>query len=91
VQEFTLYRLSPKTPNQARRLYDTDKEVEAGTGGEWIADGSCVGDNVAVWAPLDDEPCWLIIVVKAIHVVQEAFIDPDRNTNVPGDVVFSGL
>jgi hypothetical protein len=74
-----LYRLSPKTPNQARRLYDTDKEVEAGTGGEWIADGSCVGDNVAVW------------VVKAIHVVQEAFIDPDRNTNVPGDVVFSGL
>jgi hypothetical protein len=91
VQEFTLYRLNPKTPSQARRLYNADEEVEAGSGREWITDGLCVGDNVVVRAPLDDEPYWLIIVVKATHVVQEAFTDPDGNSYVLGDVVFSGL
>lgn len=56
MQDFTLYRLKPKAPSQAQRLYDGDEEVEAGSGGELIADALSVGDNVAVRAPLEDEP-----------------------------------
>jgi hypothetical protein len=33
VEEFKVYRLTPKAPTQARRLYDLDEEIEAGTGG----------------------------------------------------------
>jgi hypothetical protein len=91
VEEFKVYRLSPKAPTQARRLYDLDKEIEAGMGGEWMTDGLGVGDNVAVWASLEEEPFWLMLVVKDVHVVEEAFIDPDGNNYVPSDVVFSGL
>ena len=91
VPDFTLHRLRPKASFQARRLYDADEEIEAGTGGEWIADGLCVGDNVAVRAPAEQEPWWLMIVVKATYIVEEAFTDPDENTYVPGDVVFDGI
>jgi hypothetical protein len=65
--------------------------VEAGSGGEWIADGLCVGDNVAVRAPSDNEPFWLMMVQQATHTVLETFTDADGNVYVPGDVVFSGF
>jgi hypothetical protein len=91
VQDFTLYRLKPKAAGQARRLYDGDEEVEAGSGGELIADALSVGDNVAVRAPLEDEPYWLMLVVKPAHIVQEPFIDPEGNSYGPGDVVFGGF
>ena len=91
VQDFTLYRLKLKAPSQARRLYDEDEEVKAGTGGELIADALSVGDNVAVRAPGQDEPYWLMLVVKPTHTVQESFIDVDRNNYGSGDVVFGGF
>jgi hypothetical protein len=50
VQEWKLYRLSPRLPTQARTLYDSNNEIEAGTGGEWIADALCIGDNITVRA-----------------------------------------
>ena len=55
-----------------------------------IADALSVGDNVAVQAPLEDEPYWLMLVVKPAHIVQEAFSDPEGNSYGPGDVVFGG-
>jgi hypothetical protein len=91
VPEFFLYKLSPKTPSQVRRLYDPDEDVEAWTGGDFVEDGLCVGDNVAVRAPGEDEPYWLIIVCKPMYVVQEPFTDPDGNAYVPGDMVFNGF
>jgi hypothetical protein len=90
VQEFILYRLSPKAPAQARRLYDGEEDVEAGSNGECIADALCIGDNVAVRAPDGGEPYWLMVVVIPIHTVLETFTDPDANTYLPGDVVFTG-
>ena len=91
MQDFTLHRLKPKAPCQTRRLYDEDEEVEAGTGGELIADTLSVGDNVVVRAPGEDEPYWLMLVVKPTHTVQEPFIDLEGNSYGPGDVVFGGF
>jgi hypothetical protein len=91
VQDWKLYRMSPRVPTQAQRLYNLDEEVEASTGGEWIVDALCVGDNVAVRAQAEDEAFWLMLVVKAAHTVLEAFTDGDGNTYVPGDVVISGF
>jgi hypothetical protein len=91
IPDFTLYRLNPRVPSQTRRLYNAEEEVEAGIGGEWIAHRLSVGDNVAVRAPLEEEPFWLMIVAKPTHTVEDAFMDTDGNGYVPGDVVFSGF
>jgi hypothetical protein len=48
-------RLTLKRPSQAHRLYNNDEEVEASTDSEWIANGLCVGDNVVVRSPLNEE------------------------------------
>ncbi len=29
-------------------MFDLDEDMECGTGGEWIANAVCVGDNVVV-------------------------------------------
>jgi hypothetical protein len=41
-------------------------------------------------APDGGEPYWLMMVVIPTHIVLETFTDPDVNTYLPGDVVFSG-
>ena len=46
---------------------------------------------MAVRAPLEEEPFWLMIVAKATHTVEDAFTDMDGNGYVPRDVVFSGF
>jgi hypothetical protein len=56
-----------------------------------IGDALSVGDNVAVWTRLKDEPYWLMLVVKPAHIVQEPFIDPEGNSYGPRDVVFGGF
>ena len=81
----------PKAPSQAQRLYNVDEEVEAGTGGEWIADGLYVRDNVAVCVPKVEEPWWLMLVVKATYIMDESFTDPNINTYLLRDVVFGGI
>jgi hypothetical protein len=67
-------------------LYDAEEEIEYSTGVEWIADGMGVGDNVAVRAPLEDEPYWLLTIVAATYTVEEAFTDLGGNLYVLGDV-----
>ena len=84
-------RLTPKRPSQARRLYNNDKEVEAGPNREWIADGLCIGDNVAVRSPLQEEPYWLMLVHTATRTLQDSFTDPEGNGYGPGDIIFSGF
>jgi hypothetical protein len=49
------------------------------------------GRQCVVRARLEEEPFWLMLVFKGVHVVEEAFTDPDGNNYVSGDVVFSGL
>jgi hypothetical protein len=91
VPEFSLYRLSPKAPCHVRRLYNVDEEHDAVAAGECNADGLCVGDSIAVRAPVEDEPYWLILIVKPTYVVEDAFTNPDGNSYVPGNVVFNGF
>jgi hypothetical protein len=50
VQDWILHRMVPQVPAQVQDLYDSDKEVDAGTGGKWIAEALNVDDNVAVRA-----------------------------------------
>ncbi len=55
-------------------MFDLNEEVECGTGGEWIANVVCVGDNVVVIANNEtNEQFWLLLVDKTIHVVHESF------------------
>ena len=84
-------RLTPKQPRQARRLYNNDEKVEAGLDREWIADGLCIGDNVAVRSPLQEEPYWLMLVHTATRTLQDSFTDPEGNGYGPRDVIFSGF
>ena len=84
-------RLTPKQPSQACQMYNNDEDVEAGLDNDWIADGLCKGDNVAVRSPLPEEPYWLMLVHTATHTRQEGFTDPEGNEYGPGDVIFSGF
>jgi hypothetical protein len=79
VPEFSLYKLSPKTPSHVRRLYNVEEEIDAPSAGECNVNGLCVGDNVAVRATVEGEPYWLLLVVKPTYVVEDAFTDPDGN------------
>jgi hypothetical protein len=78
-------------PTQAQTLYDSNDEIEAGTGGEWIADALCIRDNVAVRAQSEDEAFWILFVTKLPHTMVHAFTDPDGNMYVPRDVVISSF
>ena len=84
-------RLTPKQPSQARQLYNNDEEVEAGPDHEWIVDGLCIGDNVAVHSRLQEQPYWLMLVHTATRTLQDSFTDPEGNGYGPGDVIFSGF
>jgi hypothetical protein len=79
-----------KAPNLVRRLYDEDEEIEA-CSDEGIPDGLVIGDNVAVRTPSEEEPFWIMLVVKATYIIAEAFCDPDGNAYLPRDVVFNGM
>ncbi len=65
-------------------MYDSNKEIEAGTDGEWIVDNLCPSDNVAI--PTTNEPFWLMLIEKGPHVVAKSFKD-DANESTEGDMV----
>ena len=41
-------------------IYNLGEEIEANSGGEWIVENLCLGDNVAV-PTTTDEPFWLML------------------------------
>jgi hypothetical protein len=73
VPPWHLYRLEPLNTRDA--MYDSEEEFDAQTDIERICEDVQVGKNVAVPTNLPDEPFWLLICDKAVHVVQESFID----------------
>jgi hypothetical protein len=83
--------LSPRLPTQAQTLYNSNNKIEAGTGGEWIANALYIGDNVVVRAQSEDEAFWILLVTKLPHIVVHAFTDPDGNMYVPGDIVINSF
>ena len=65
--------------------------MEGGPDREWIVDGLCIGDNVAVRSPLQEEPYWLMLVHTATRTLQDSFTDPEGNGYGPRDVIFLGF
>jgi len=69
-------------------LYDSDDKVEAGSGGEWIAEDVSIGNNIADRANfVDDETFWIMLVDKGIYEVECEFTDPSGSSYVPSDQV----
>ncbi len=64
-----------------------DKEIELGTNGEQIVNDVHVGKNIAV--PLDDldDPIWVMLVIKCVHVTEEKFTNGWNNIYEVGDVI----
>jgi hypothetical protein len=85
VLEWKLAHLRPRNSLEVREMmYDSNKEIEAGTDGEWIVDNLCPSDNVAI--PTTNEPFWLMLIEKGPHVVAKSFKD-DANESTEGDMV----
>jgi hypothetical protein len=63
-------------------MYDFNKELYAETDVEQICEDVQVGKNVAVPTDLTNEPFWILLCNKAIHVVQESFLDAWDNSFV---------
>lgn len=92
VGQWSLRRLKPQSSSQVRLLYDSDEEVQAGSGGESIAEAVSIGNNVAVRAhSVDDESFWIMLVDKGVHEVENSFTDPSGSEYVPGDQVIRGF
>jgi hypothetical protein len=72
-------------------MYDSDEEIEAGTGGEDMAEHVQPGENVACISDDLDDPFWLMLVDKPYTVVSESFTDAWRISFEPGDVVIRGF
>jgi hypothetical protein len=70
-------------------MYDPNEEIEAGSGCKWIADTLHPSDNVAIPTTID-EPFWLMVVEKGVHVVDKSFTDFDGNEWTQGDMVVRG-
>ena len=91
VGPWTLWRMKPQSSLQVRLLYNSDEEVEAGSGDEWISEDVSIGNNIAIRAnSTDDESFWIMLVDKGLHVVQTKFTDPSGSSYVPGDQVLRG-
>jgi len=90
VPEWILMCLRPKNTLEVRDImYDPNEEIEVGTGGEWITDNLHPGDNVAILTTTN-EPFWLMLVEKGVHVVDKYFTYFDGNECTQGDMVVKG-
>jgi len=79
VPKWILIYLRPKNILEVRDImYDPNEDIEAGIGGEWIVDNLHPGDNVAIPTTID-EPFWLMLMEKGVHVVDESFTNYDGN------------
>jgi len=93
VPNWTLARLEPNDWLQVRdaMLQQTkDEDIEFGTRGKWITDDLQVWKNVSI--PLDDsdDPFWIMLVTKCVHVFQESLLDGWNNQYQTWDVIICG-
>jgi hypothetical protein len=53
-----------------------DEEIEFGIGGEYhIGNDVQVGENIAIPSNDYDDPFWIMLVTKCVHVLAECLID----------------
>jgi Rps23 Pro-64 3,4-dihydroxylase Tpa1-like proline 4-hydroxylase len=65
--------LKPRNKSKVRQMmYNFNEEIEARTGGEWIANNLLPSDNVIVPTYTID-PFWLMLVDKGPHFVELDF------------------
>ncbi len=90
VHEWILTCLRLKNTLEVRDImYDLNEEIEANTRGEWIVDNLHPSNDVVI-PTTTDEPFWLMLVEKGVHVVDKSFIDSDGNEWTQGDMVVRG-
>lgn len=63
-------------------MYDSNKELYTETNVEQICKDVQVGKNVAVPIDLANEPFWILLCDKVVHVVHEFFLDAWNNSFV---------
>jgi hypothetical protein len=92
VDDFKLVRLQPSNPREIwDSMYDSDKEIEVGTGKEDMAEDVQAGENMACISDDLDDPFWLMLVDKPCIVVVESFTDGWGNSFHSGDVIIRGF
>lgn len=72
-------------------MYDSDKEIEAGTSGEDMAEDIHARENVACISDDLGDPFSLMLIDKPCAVVSESFTNAWRNSFEPEDVVIRGF
>jgi hypothetical protein len=92
VPPWRLYRLQPQNTREVKdMMYDSDEDVRAQGGLDNLCEDVHVGENVAIPTDLRNEPFWILLCDKAVHVVQESFIDAWDNSFVIGDGSYLGI
>jgi hypothetical protein len=82
--------LKPKNPLEVKEMiHESDEEIKVGIGSEWIVDNLHPGNNIMVSTPTND-PFWLTLVDKAVHIICESFEDANMNEWIARDVVVKG-
>jgi hypothetical protein len=70
-------------------MYNSDEEIEVGTGGEWIVENLVPCDNVVVLSDTTN-PFWILLMDKGPHFVELDFQDGWGNRWQQGDHVIRG-
>jgi hypothetical protein len=92
VDDFKLVRLQPSNLREVRdAMYDSDEEIEAGTGGQAMAEDVQARENVACISDNLDNPFWLMLVDKPCIVVVESITTGWGNSFHARDVVIRGF
>jgi hypothetical protein len=71
-------------------MYDSNEEIEASTRGKWITKNIFPCDNVDVPTSVD-EPFWVVLVDKGLHVVVASFKYANGNEWMQGNLVVYGF
>lgn len=92
VDDYKLVRLQPSNAREVRNaMHDTDEDIEAGRGGEAMAEDVQAAENVACISDDIEDPFWLMLVDKPCTVVVDAFTDGWGNSFHAGDFVIRGF
>jgi hypothetical protein len=90
VCEWILTHLRPKNYCEVWEImYGPNEEIEASIRGEWIVDNLHPNDNVVIPITID-EPFWIMLVEKSVHVVDNSFTNFDGNEWTQDDMVVRG-
>jgi hypothetical protein len=72
-------------------MLEMEEEIKYGPGGEAIANGVIIGDNIVVFCKNRiGEQFWLFLCDKPKHMVTKTFVDAYKNTYYEKDSVIRG-